>query len=325
MASDDKTLRIEAHLQETIEVNSAGESVRDEAIRRQQSIEPPPASSSSVGTEDDVRRRIEEGDDSPLPEAAISAGAQAAAQQTATVGGEAAATGITATEAVSAGGAAATTGLAATLGPVGIAAGIVVAGFTAASVAAVALERALSNLEERLLNQFQDVSPEISLARAEQEIALLMKKIEVEPQVAGEAELFISQQTVIYEKLIEISGEIIEVITPTLINLMKFVQALLFIVEKILAGINWVQEKVLEFEVFITSQLEKLPLIGQVFAPINKYLEGILGALKEEDKADPFQQEAIDFLSSNFSSRMPSPFKYKGFRSTDKRKPPRKK
>lgn len=134
---------------------------------------------------------------------------------------------------------------------------IVVAGLAGMAVAVIGATEALSAFHDHLLEQFENLNGEIASARAQQEIELIQKRVEVAEGIAPGASATIAAQTEMEKQMIELNGRIAQ-----------FTEIFLKPLYEIAAGI----------------------LDG-----LNAILDWLFGPLSS--KTSNFQQGAIDFLA----------------------------
>lgn len=243
------------------------------------------------------------------PTAAAGAGAQAAAAGGGGFGGGVG--GGMGVAAAGAGGAAAGGGFAgggAALGSLAIVGGEVAIVFVALAAAAVGAAAALTEIADGLLSEFEELDPILAQARAEQEAELIQYRQEVAPE--GGAEI-IAAETEFYEALIDMRAELVEVMGPALIALLKVATAIMSVVNFILDVIKSIEKVVLTVADWLLGLAEHIPLIARWAGPMKQMADKMLASLEEENPDDPkskFAKEAEDFLNG---TKDPFPTKHR--------------
>lgn len=214
-------------------------------------------------------------------------------------GGSAAAAGSTVAAEATAG------GLVASLAAIVPIAGEVALGLIAVSGAAVAAYEALDMIANALLAEFEQLSPALASARAQQEAELTIYRQQVAP--SGGAEI-ISAQTEVEKALIDIKAHLIETLGPTIIYLAKAVTMVFKVLDFGLQILIWIQWFLLfAWTTFLKSfaVLEHVPIIGTYIKQVRDTAQKALELLEDDPNAkpDPFQREAELFLDSMGANR----------------------
>jgi hypothetical protein len=181
---------------------------------------------------------------------------------------------------------------------------VVVTGLVALGIAIVSTTELLEFLYDRLTKEFEDISPAISVARAQQEVALIQQRIQTERLVAQTATEVIAQQTAVQKELIELRAHISNVIAPFLKIGLKFEEYLAYIANFIFKNFE---------EVRLGNELNKeMIAFGKAAAEGNiaeairhqRKMDEIIRLLKGEEDPNSFQKQAIDFLSGDSNKQM---------------------
>lgn len=135
---------------------------------------------------------------------------------------------------------------------------LVAAGLVSLGIAVVGVTEGLNELHDALLEQFEQVNGVIGAARAQQEVELIQKRMEVSQGIQAGAVNTISAQTELEKQMIELNGRFLQMEEKFLAPLTRFVAS-------ILDGVT-------------------------------DLLDWLLGPLSPTKGS--FQQEAVDFLSN---------------------------
>lgn len=186
--------------------------------------------------------------------------------------------------------------------------GEVALGLTAVSVAALAAYEALELIANSLLREFEELSPALASARAQQEAELAIYRQQVAP--GGGAEI-INAQTAVEKELIDIKAHLVEVLGPTIIYLAKIVTTILKVIDLGIQVLIWIQWFALwswNQLLNLLSPLEHLPFIGKYIKDVRDVAKKALDSLDDDSqgKKDPFMQEAENFLDNMVTNRKPN-------------------
>ena len=108
----------------------------------------------------------------------------------------------------------------------------------------------LSDTFHSLEKTWEDISGTIQAAKARQEVELIRKEIETEPQIQDETNQVYGMETSVLKELIEIKTSVVEIIAPILVILLAMMKVILFafnFVLKFIAGGFEILTTILEY------------------------------------------------------------------------------